>query len=140
MPQPPAPMPHHAPAPQPVAQQAAAPSYAPRGQAGQGNQQAAPQSAPPAAEGGSGLQLAASPRAKSASMSTAPRRKDASRPKPQAQRKKLEQTRFRPRAARSEPRPTPVAKASGGKEYSWAFVGLAVAVGAVLTKVIISFF
>jgi len=56
-----------------------------------------------------------------------------------AQRKKLEQTRFRPRSARPEPRATPGAKATGSKAYTWVFVALALGVGAVLTKVIISF-
>jgi signal recognition particle receptor subunit beta len=54
--------------------------------------------------------------------------------------KKLEQTRFRPRAARPEPRPTPVGKPAGSKAYTWVFIGLAVAVGAILTKVITAFF
>jgi mutual gliding-motility protein MglA len=55
-------------------------------------------------------------------------------------RKQLEGTRFRPRAAaRLEARPTPVVKASS-KLYTGLFVGLALAVGAVLTRVILSFF
>jgi hypothetical protein len=59
---------------------------------------------------------------------------------PAGAKKKLEQTRFRPRAARPEPRPTPVAKPAGSKTYTWIFIGLAIAVGAVLTKVVTSFF
>ena len=59
---------------------------------------------------------------------------------PTAVKKSLEQSRFRPRASRPEPRPTPVAKAGGNKLYTGIFVVLAVAVGAVLTRVVLSFF
>ena len=167
-PQPAAPMPQAAPQPAPQAQpahaqpvQAAppAPAQAPQPQAFGGAPAAptapnpalqmapppaqTPHQAPPpapAAGGQSGLQMAP-PQPVQTPMSTpipaAPRREPPARKTPP---KKLEQTRFRPRAARPEPRPTPVAKPAGNKAYTWAFVGLAVAVGAVLTKVIISFF
>jgi hypothetical protein len=71
----------------------------------------------------------------------------ATEPQPQATaqpsaavKKSLEQTRFRPRTPRPEPRPTPVGKSAGNKLYTGIFVVLALAVGAVLTRVILSFF
>ncbi len=108
-------------------------------------QHSAPPPAPQAPAAGS-LQMAPPPQqqpmASPPPVSAPAPKQTAPRPAPRAKAKpkKLEQTRFRPRASRPEPRPTPAAKSSGNKAYTWAFVGLAIAVGAVLTKVIISFF
>jgi len=62
------------------------------------------------------------------------------KPAPAATPRALESTRFRPRTARPEPRPTPAAKPGGNKLFTGLFVVLALAVGAVLTKVVFTFF
>jgi len=70
-------------------------------------------------------------------------RRPAAQPAPVQQARPLEGTRFKPRATnRPVPRPTPVAtKSSGGNwVYTAVFVTLALAVGAVVTRIVLSFF
>jgi len=100
----------------------------------------------PAPPQGTPLQLAS--RTPSAPRAAAPRndgasrtvRQPASAKAPRSAPASLEGSRFRPRAARPEPRPTPVGQTSTSRLYTGIFVALALAVGAVLTRVIFSFF
>ncbi len=101
-----------------------------------------PAMAQPQMDPGSSLQMAAPPEVAQASqpgsghlMANAPQAQPTASAK-----KSLEQSRFRPRPARQEPRPTPVARTGGNKLYTGIFVILALAVGGVLTRVVLSFF
>lgn len=102
--------------------------------------QAQPQPAMMQAQPQAGLQLAQEQASASPSHLMGAQASPTPAPAPAPSPRSLESTRFRPRVARPEPRPTPASKSRGNRLFTGLFVVLALAVGAVLTKVVFTFF